>query len=179
MTRRTLVFAALAGGLFAGTGCPPPPETKITNAPPGREVEDQPAVARYYASHNDRGLLASKAIVDAHFESDSDRLSGAGEVCLERFAELLADSGGTIRYDTAIADPNLVALRIATAKEYLAAISLNPGAPIDVVQGPSGGRGMSARESIAGQGVAKQPEPRGNAYSLQGAGGSAAGGGGN
>ncbi len=178
MSRNRFACHALAVSLIAfAAGCPSPSATPVTNAPPGREVDQQPAVARYFSQHNDRGMLASMSIVDSHFEPNSDRLSGAGEERLERYAELLFESGGTVNYDTALSDAHLVAARLAAAREFLLAVSLNTTAPILVEQGPSGGRGMSARESIAGQAVAKQAEPRGSAYNLQGAGGSAQGGG--
>jgi len=97
----------------------------------------------------------------------SAHLSGTGEARLARYAELLADTGGTLNYDTSLRDKKLVEARLAAARKYLRQ-QVAGRHVIRVVLGMPGGRGMNAVEAAAAQDVAKQPEPRGTAYHLSG-----------
>lgn len=147
-------------------GCGPEPYTRL-NAPPQGPGEERPDWADMYAYHDDQGMMADMSIADMHFVPHTADLSGVGEARLERYAELLAGRGGTINYDTASTDETLVADRLATAKRFLAQ-AMPSQKSIEVAVGPAGGRGMDHREALAGQAVAKQPEPRQNAYFLRG-----------
>lgn len=144
-------------------GCQPPLERM--NAPPQGESETKSSLAESFAYHEDQGMLADLSLADLHFVPHSSDLSGVGIARLERYAELLASSGGTLNYATSSRDPELVTARLATANEFLRRVV--PGSkPVQVVPGLPRGRGMAAKESIAGKGVAKQPETRLRAYNL-------------
>lgn len=163
--------AILACGL---TACVSPEQASRLNAPPQGDSEDRHAMAEYFAYHNDQGMVADMSIADIHFVPHSDRLSGTGEARLERYAELLAATGGTLSYETNLQDENLIEARIANAELFLA--QANPGkTTIEVAVGLPGGRGMPATEAIAGQEVARQPEPRDTAYKLRDSTGSTTG----
>lgn len=162
---RIFVPSVLAALMMAG--CHDPEPTITMNSPPGSEDADRTTVGEYFAYHNDQGMMADLSIADMHFIADSEHLSGIGEARLERYAELLATSGGKLHYDTRIDDAVLVDARLRVAREFLMQVS--PGSKrIDVVLGMPRGRGMDAIESAAGRGVAQQPEPRGPAYHLAG-----------
>ncbi len=135
------------------------------NAPPQGDAAKHPVIHEYFCYHNDQGMMADMSIADVHFIPHSADLSGTGQARLERYAELLASSGGTICYDTAVQDEKLVEARLATARAFLAR-TMPSVASIQVELGLPGGRGMAANEAIAGQAVAKQPEPRQTAYKL-------------
>ena len=152
---------------FITAGCHDPEPTITMNSPPGSEDANRTTVGEYFAYHNDQGMMADLSIADMHFIPDSEHLSGTGEARLERYAELLATSGGRLYYDTRVSDTVLVDARLRVAREFLMQVS--PGSKrIDVVVGMPRGRGMDAIESSAGRGVAQQPEPRGPAYHLAG-----------
>ncbi len=151
-------------GLFHG-GCVKPSETKMLNAPPQGYSESRHRMAEFFAYHNDQGMIADMSIADIHFIPHQKQLSGTGEARLERYAELLATSGGTLTYETKLEDDILVEERIKIAREFLAQ-SIPSNNRIDVVLGISGGRGMDVAEAVAGQAVAKEAEPRGTAYNL-------------
>lgn len=162
------------GTLALATACQPN-ETMSMNAPQTEDSPPQPEMAEYYAYHNDQGMMSDLSIADIHFIPHQANLSGVGEARLERYAELLATSGGTLCYDTRMADDALVQARLAMAREFLA--HAVPGKnQIDVVLGLPGGRGMLATEALGGQGIARQPEPRGTAYKLNSGGGGGGGG---
>jgi hypothetical protein len=110
-------------------------------------------------------MLADMSIADIHFVPHSTFLSGAGEARLERYAELLAAHGGSLNYDTAINDGKLLDARLKSARDFLAQ-ACPGGQPVDVMIGPSGGRGMSNKEASEAAAVAQQAEPRKNSYYL-------------
>ena len=157
-------------GLFGfcialGAACERTEQTQM-NAPPQGYAPGHPPMTDYFAYHNDQGMIADMSIADIHFIPHSSDLSGTGVARLERYAELLATSGGTLNYDTGLTDSMLVDRRMQTAEAYLAKCMAD-GKRVDIVLGMSGGPGMSAKESIAGKGVAQQPEVRERAYRLQ------------
>jgi hypothetical protein len=158
----------LAGGVV---GCVTPTEPQRLNAPPQGAGLERPEWANYYTYHNDQGMMADRSIADLHFVPGTAGLSGTGVARLERYAELLATTGGTLRYGPTIEDETLIAERVTTAQTFLA--QAIPGAKeIEVVTGLPAGRGMGAQEAITGAAVAHQPEPRGTAYHLNVSGGS-------
>ncbi|MCG8404792.1 MAG: hypothetical protein MI923_06300 [Phycisphaerales bacterium] len=172
-------FARLLGVLsvFAliPVGCIEPEGTSTVNTPSLDDSKEKPILAEYLAYHQDQGLLADLSIADIHFVPHSCYLSGAGEARLERYAELLASTGGTLNYDTRVRDKTLIEARLNTAKAFLAK-AFPSDHDIDVISGMPGGRGMVATEAIGGQAVAREPEARGTAYNFGSAGGSSSGG---
>jgi len=160
------ICAGLCGvGFIIGVGCERKQQTQM-NAPPQGYAPENPASSDYYAYHNDQGMMADMSIADIHFVPHSADLSGTGVARLERYAELLANSGGTLNYDTTLTDSMLVERRMSTARTYLSKCMAN-SQRVDIVLGMPGGPGMRAKESIAGQNVAQQPETRVRAYRLQ------------
>jgi len=154
--------------IFTMVGCVDPAPSQRVNAPFMSDTESRSNVAEFFAYHNDQGMIWDQSLADIHFIPHSTRLSGTGKVRLERYAELLADTGGTLHYDTPIRDKQLVEARLTTARRYLRQKVAGKHV-IKVVLGMPQGRGMNAAEAAAGQAVAKQPEPRERAYDLSGA----------
>lgn len=164
--RMNRIRVGLCGvSLFLGAGCERKQQTQM-NAPPQGYAPEHPGSSDYYAYHNDQGMMADMSIADIHFIPHSADLSGTGVARLERYAELLSTSGGTLNYDTSLSDSQLIERRMATAEAYLSKC-MSQSKPVDVVLGMPGGPGMRAKESIAGQNVAQQPETRERAYRLQ------------
>lgn len=156
------------------TGCIQPEEPSRLNSPPSGASDNQSDLSEFYAYHNDQGMVADSSIADIHFVPHSVHLSGTGEARLERYAELMAQSGGTLYYDTSLCDDELIDARLAVARSFLMKCGAS-AQPIQIVVGLPGGRGMNATEAAAGQAIARQPESRGTAYKLAG-GGSGGGG---
>ncbi|MCG8408225.1 MAG: hypothetical protein MI923_23745 [Phycisphaerales bacterium] len=168
-----VVWVSAVGLLtLAGVGCNRPEGLGRLNAPPQGDSDDPHDMSEYFSYHSDQGALSDLSITDIHFVPHSDELSGVGEAKLEQYAGLLATRGGTLHYETSLPDLELIDARIAVANEFLAEV-IPSNNRIEVARGLSRGRGMTARESIPAQGVAKQPEPRGTAYNLRDAGGDA------
>jgi hypothetical protein len=169
MVRRIRIIAGLIVGmaataLFGSLGCAPPPPQRM-NAPPQGEGLGRPEWTEVYTYHNDQGMMADRSLADIHFIPGSAELSGTGVARLERYAELLATSGGTLRYDTSLRDEALIKSRLDAAADFLRQ-ALPGDKGIQVVVGLPGGRGMSAKEAKSGQDVAQQAESRDTAYRL-------------
>jgi hypothetical protein len=164
MARRIGLFSALAYMATSAAGCVPPTDTTSMNLPSRDAEEMRHDLAETFAYQNDQGMMADRSIADIHFVPHTTHLSGTGEARLERYAELLSETGGTINYDTNLNDTDLVQARVAVAQRFLE--SCQTQSPLEVAVGLPGGRGMKAREAIPGRAVAEQPEPRGTAYKL-------------
>jgi hypothetical protein len=158
----TILLIAAATVVF---DCGEPTKPRL-NAPPQGEATDKPEWGRYFDYHDDQGMLADMSIADIHFVPHSAELSGVGEARLERYAELLARTGGRISYDTTLRDQALVEARLATARAFLKD-ALPTAKTIEVALGLPGGRGMTTKEASLGKAVAEQPEPRNSAYKLK------------
>lgn len=156
---------AIAVAALATTGGCATPEPQRMNAPPQGEGPGRPAWTDIYAYHNDQGMMADMSIADIHFIPGSADLSGTGMARLERYAELLAASGGSLHYAPTIGDEELIQARLACAAEFLKA-SMPSDMSIRITPGLAAGRGMTAAESKSGQDVARQAEQRKNAYDL-------------
>ncbi|MCB9852213.1 MAG: hypothetical protein H6819_03885 [Phycisphaerales bacterium] len=160
---------------MAALACNQPEDTTSINTPPTDPAESRKELAQFFAYHQDQGMIHDRSIADIHFVPGTVFLSGTGEACLARYAELLSETGGTLNYDTRLADATLVNGRLGTARQFLSRYNVG-GPQIQVALGMPGGRGMSHFETAAGQAVAQQPEPRGTAYRLTGASGVASSG---
>src|SRR5438552_657937 len=64
-SHNSLVLAPLAA-VAAIAGCGHPDQTQL-NAPPQGAAPCHPAIADYYAYHNDQGMMADMSIADIHF----------------------------------------------------------------------------------------------------------------
>ncbi len=164
MMSRGCLYVACAAALGL-TACADPEPKQSLNSPNSSDPTDRPSVAEFFAYQNDQGMIADMAIADIHFVPHSSALSGTGVARLERYAELLAATGGEVRYATALSDDALVSERLAAAKDFLAQV-IPSSQCVEVVLGLPGGRGMTAREALTGREVAEQAEQRDVAYRL-------------
>jgi hypothetical protein len=105
---------------------------------------------RAYRTHMaDNATLHDMSVVDFHFVPHTSELSGTGVARLERMAALLDAYGGTVRYETSLADDDLIALRLDHVREYLSLAGCNMSR-VEVRTGLSGGRGMAASDALRG-----------------------------
>lgn len=95
----------------------------------------------------DNAILHDMSLADFHFVPHSSEISGTGVDRLNRMAHLLNTYGGTVRYQTDLADADLVNKRLAHVTEYLTVAGCNMDR-VQVKTMLSGGRGMPARKAI-------------------------------
>lgn len=95
----------------------------------------------------DNAILQDMSLADFHFVAHTSEISGTGAERLNRMARLLNTYGGTINYQTDLADTTLVNKRIEHVKEYLTVA----GCDMDKVQvktGLAAGHTTPARKAI-------------------------------
>lgn len=95
----------------------------------------------------DNAILHDMSLADFHFVAHTSEISGTGADRLNRMAPLLNTYGGTVHYQTDIADAVLVNQRLAHVREYLTVAGTNMDR-VKVETGLSGGRGMPAARAL-------------------------------
>ncbi len=158
MRRMTPTMLPAALSVWIASACYEP--TARLNAPPQGDSVRQAAGHEAFAYMSDQGLLADRSIADIHFVPHTAEVSGTGRARLQRYAELLATRGGTITYDTQIADATLVAARLKSA-ELVLAETVPDGDRIRVVVGLPGSDGMTGEEAVVRRRQMLQRAPSG------------------
>jgi hypothetical protein len=168
-------------GAIVMAGCSLKPHEKLNSPPQGHSERPSPSAAPY-AYMGDNAMLADMSLSDIHFVPHQSVLSGTGEARLARYAELLASTGGRIRYRPSMTDPELIASRLGAARQFMAQQMASGGSAIEFETGMSGGDGVNAthaqvafRQGMAGYGE-RQETPQ--AIAAGGGSGAAGGGGG-
>lgn len=145
MLPRRIYVMFMAGVACTLAGCSE--QGKRLNAPPQGDSDRPHELQEQFVYMVDKGLLYDSSISDIHFEPHSAELSGTGIRRLIRMGELMTEVGGTIHYDTAEGDSELVSRRLDVVREFLLAGGFDMQR-IDVRTGLSRGRGTSAERAI-------------------------------
>ena len=143
MLRIDLRSMSLSSAIVLGA-CNQPNQTYIHMERMDEGVE---AFGSYFRDMADNALLRDMSIADLHFIAHTDELSGVGAERLDRMAALLQTYGGTVRYETYLADEDMVQRRIGHVREYLTLVGCNMDRVSIAVQAP-GGRGMRGDEAV-------------------------------
>ena len=142
----SLSFAVL---VLTAALCCRPPEVRTTTA---LQMEEMNRLRDTYGAHltdmADNAILHDMAVVDLHFVAHTPELSGTGVARLDRMATFLDTYGGTVRYDTALFDEDLIQRRLDNVREYLALTGCDMSR-VEVKTELSGGRGDRAKKLIA------------------------------
>ena len=143
MMHRLLVVVAAVSLLVVGCNTP----GSRLNAPPhGRacETSDLQGTFTYMA---DNALLADMTVNDSHFLPHRTLFNDLGQRRLGRLASLMEAYGGTIRFNTALTDEDLIERRVALVVDFLAEAGIDTTQDV-VMRDMPGGEGMSATEAI-------------------------------
>ena len=126
-------------------GCNSPGER--LNAPPHGRACKTSDMQGTYAYMTDNALLADMSINDSHFLPHRDLLNDLGTQRLYRLVALMDAYGGTIRFDTALTEEELIARRMKVVMDFLCEAGLDTTQEV-LVRDMSGGQGMPAGEAI-------------------------------
>jgi hypothetical protein len=135
------------------------------NAPPHGTTDNPSPLQDTYAYMVDNALLEDMSITDAHFLPHRPGLNSLGEERLGRLAVLLEIYGGTIRFDSALTDKDLVDARVAAIRACLAEKGIDTTKEM-VCRDLAGGSGMDAPQAIlikANEATYHPKEKQGNA----------------
>jgi hypothetical protein len=117
---------------------------------------------RYGTNMVDNAILHDMSISDIHFIAHSKELSGTGVARLDRMAMLLDTYGGTVHFETVLTDEDMIAARLDHVREYLEVVGCDMS-KVELAVGPSGGRGMPARDALEGEDRVTTHGEQGNA----------------
>jgi hypothetical protein len=95
----------------------------------------------------DNALLADMTVSDMHFLPHRAQLTDLGQQRLSRLASLLDAYGGTIRFNTALTDEELITKRTETIVDFLSEAGIDTTREV-VKRDMPGGEGMQATEAI-------------------------------
>jgi hypothetical protein len=154
MSARPILLAFVVVCLLVA-GCGQPAAERL-NAPPQGATEYPSPMQQDLTYMVDNAMLADMTVVDFHFVPHTAELNGLGARRLNRYAELITFTGGTLHYDTAEHDELLVQQRLEAIEQYLVEAGLDMS-NITVKLGPAGGRGMLARDAIEIRARGTQP----------------------
>lgn len=139
-----LLLAGVAVSLWV-TGC---------NAPGGRfaePVRDESCKAAdlqgTFAYMTDNALLADMTVGDMHFLPGRALLNDLGVQRLRRLASLMEAYGGSVRFNTALTDEELIARRIDVVLDFLAQAGVDTTRQV-LSRDMPGGRGMDAPQAL-------------------------------
>lgn len=149
MMRRTRCQGVLVVTTFLslaiGTGCQEP--VKRLNAPPQGHGGEQSPLRHHFDAMTDNAMLADMSMSPVHFVPHSTELNGLGARRLNRYAEILAIYGGTLRYDGAERDEDLLRDRLESIREYLVRHGIGEER-CEVKADLAGGEGMDATLAV-------------------------------
>ncbi len=156
---RVMVSSVVLVGLLLGTGCEK--QGQRLNAPPQGATDNPAALQEQLTYMNDNALLSDMSFGDVHFVPHTAELNGLGVRRLNRYAALLQQYGGTLRYDTDLdEDDELLVARMLHAAEYLQLAGLD-SSRFEVELADPGGRGMRSEEAIEVRKASEGPQSGG------------------
>ncbi len=139
-------FTVLA--LITAVGCRAPEVRTTTDLQMDQMDQMRDGSGTHLTHMADNALLHDMAVVDFHFVPHTPELGGTGVARLDRMATFLDTYGGTVRYDTALFDEELIQRRLDNIREYLALTGCDMSR-VEVKTELSGGRGDRAKILIA------------------------------
>ena len=148
---RTLprVALALAAALIAA-GCetaPPPSKDRATIGDAAQRAADQEFVREPFADQARRGVVRQRALFDAHFVPDSDRLSPLGRRDVAILADALRTSGGRVALRRGPIGEQLYAARVAQVRQAFVNLGIDPSR-ISIDDGMPGGSGSTTEDAL-------------------------------
>jgi hypothetical protein len=140
--------------------------TRRLHAPPQGPSDKPHPIQDDLVYMADNAKLSDMCVVDIHFVPHTSFLSGTGERCLNRYAELLMRIGGTIHYEPSVdIESELVDARVQSIEAFLADAGLDM-AKVEVKAGLNRGRRSPATDSIDDKlkGTNPQQQQQGGGY---------------
>jgi hypothetical protein len=142
MLRLLVIMAAVS---LLAVGCNTP--GKRLNAPPHGQPYQTSDMQGTLTYMTDNALLADMTVSDMHFLPHRAQLTDLGQQRLSRLASLLDAYGGTIRFNTALTDGELITKRTDTIVDFLSEAGIDTTREV-VKRDMPGGEGMQATEAI-------------------------------
>lgn len=147
VARRAAIAALPALALFACESAPPQSKNRATVGDAAQRAADQEFVREPFADQARRGVIRQRALFDAHFVPDSDRLSPLGRRDVSILADALRESGGRISVRRGATSERLYAARVAQVKLAFVGLGID-ASRIAIDDSLPGGSGSTTEDAL-------------------------------
>jgi len=154
LNRRIQGLAAVVVILFAA-GCSSQKAERLNAPPQGTTERPNEVLQPHFTTMADNATKRDASLSDAHFEPHAKELSGLGVWRITRIGDQLNSTGGIIRYETSLGDEDMVAARLQSVRDFLAASGYDTDL-ITVESGLSRNVGGTAQSAIEARARAQQ-----------------------
>jgi hypothetical protein len=148
---RTLPRLALAlAPALVAAGCetaPPPSKDRATIGDAAQRAADQEFVREPFADQARRGVVRQRALFEAHFVPDSDRLSPLGRRDVAILADALRTGGGRVALRRGSITEQLYAARVAQVRQAFVSFGID-ASRISIDDGMPGGSGSTTEDAL-------------------------------
>ena len=134
-----LALASLTLAMITACSSTQEPQSSTTISDSEQHSADRDFVREPFKDQARQGVIRQRALFEAHFIPDSDRLSALGRRDVAVLAEALRTTGGGIAVRCGGASPELFAARVATVRRTLVAGGIDPSRVVindDMPRGP-------------------------------------------
>lgn len=150
-SRGTAIRTAIGGPLLlvavACQSSTTPPTDRVSIGGSAQRAADQEFVREPFTDQARRGVIRQRALFDAHFVHESDRLSSLGRRDVAILAEALRESGGRISVRRGSSSEALYVARVAQVRAAFARFGIDP-ARMTIDDGQPGGLGALTEEAL-------------------------------
>lgn len=131
------------------TGCSSPdrPDDTASLSDSMQRSADRDFTREPFKDQARQGVVRQRALFEAHFVPESDRLSALGRRDVAVLADAMRSSGGGISVRCTGASPSLFAARVETVRKSLVAAGIDPSRVIINEQVP-GGSGTTTEDAL-------------------------------
>lgn len=143
----SLVIASLHALPIAGCSSPDKAADSTTLSDSMQRSADRDFVREPFKDQARQGVIRQRALFEAHFVPDSDRLSALGRRDVAVLADAMRSTGGGISVRCSSASPALFAARISTVRKTLIAAGIDP-ARVVVNEEMPGGPGTTTEDAL-------------------------------
>jgi hypothetical protein len=148
-TSAALALAIAIPGAVAIVGCSSPDKSgdSTTLSDTVQRSADRDFTREPFKDQARQGVIRQRALFEAHFVPDSDRLSALGRRDLAVLADAMRSTGGGISVRCSSASPALFAARVATVRKTLIAAGVDP-ARVVINDDVPGGPGTTTEDAL-------------------------------
>lgn len=145
--RAALPLALLIAVMPACESAPAPSRDRVTINDADQRAADQAFVREPFSDQARRGVIRQRALFDAHFVPESDRLSSLGRRDVAILAEALRTSGGRISVRRGSASEQLYAARVSQVRAAFVSFGIEQSR-ITIDDGLPGGAGATTEDAL-------------------------------
>lgn len=144
--RAGLALASVVSAMACETA-PPQSRDRVTIGDADQRAADQAFVREPFGDQARRGVIRQRALFDAHFVPDSDRLSSLGRRDVAILADALRNSGGRISLRRGSTSEQLYAARVAQVRAAFVSFGID-SSRISIDDGLPGGAGATTEDAL-------------------------------